>query len=66
MSEQDKEKMLELLSGKAFSDLSEAEIAELEELEKLFPELTEDDSFEVAASAVSLTNLDTSEQMPAH
>ncbi|HEX9961856.1 MAG TPA: hypothetical protein VGB00_13035, partial [Pyrinomonadaceae bacterium] len=66
MSEQDKEKMLELLSGQAFSDLSETELAELAELEKLFPELREEDSFEIAASAVSLTNLDVSEPMPAH
>jgi anti-sigma-K factor RskA len=66
MSEQEKEKMLELLSGQAFSDLSEAEIKELAELEKLFPELELEDSFEIAASAVSLTNLDASEPMPAH
>jgi anti-sigma-K factor RskA len=66
MSEQDKENMLELLSGQAFSDLSEAELAELAELEKLFPELKADDSFEIAAATVSLTNLDISEQMPAH
>jgi len=66
MSEQDKEKMLELLSGQALSDLSEAELAELAELEKLFPELKSDDSFEIAASRVSLTNLDISEPMPAH
>ena len=66
MSEQDKEKMLELLSGKALYDLSEAEATELEELEKLFPELKDDDSFEIAASAVSLTNLNISEPMPAH
>ncbi|HEX8249149.1 MAG TPA: anti-sigma factor [Pyrinomonadaceae bacterium] len=58
--------MLELLSGKAFSDLSETELAELAELEKLFPELENDDSFEIAASAVSLTNLDVSEPLPAH
>ncbi|MDQ3798652.1 MAG: anti-sigma factor [Acidobacteriota bacterium] len=58
--------MLELLSGKAFSDLSETEKAQLAGLEKLFPELDGDDSFEIAASAVSLTNLDVSEPMPAH
>lgn len=66
MSEQDKEKMLELLSGQVFSDLTDAELAELAELEKLFPELKQDDSFEIAASAVSLTNLIISEPMPAH
>jgi hypothetical protein len=65
MSEQEKEKMLELLSGKIFSDLNEAEKAELAELENLFPELKTDDSFEIAATAVSLTNLDISEPMPA-
>lgn len=66
MSEKDKEKMLELLSGNAFSDLSEAEMAELAELENLFPEFKSDDSFEIAASAVSLTNLNMSEPMPEH
>jgi anti-sigma-K factor RskA len=66
MSDQEKEKMLELLSGNAFSDLSEAEMAELAELEKLFPEFESDDSFEIAASAVSLTNLNISEPMPEH
>jgi hypothetical protein len=65
-SEQDREKMLELLSGKAFSDLSETEMAQLAELEKLYPELEQDDSFEIAAAAASLTNLDISEPMPAH
>jgi hypothetical protein len=66
MSEQGKEKMLDLLSDKAFSGLSEAELAELAELEKIFPELKDDDSFEIAASAVSLTNLNIAEPMPAH
>lgn len=65
MSEERKEKMLELLSEKAIFELSDAELAELAELEKEFPELN-DDSFELAAAAIGMLNLDTNEQMPAH
>lgn len=68
MSKQDKEKMLELLSDKAFAGglLGEAELAELAKLEESFPELKSDDSFELTAASVSLTNLDVSEPMPEH
>ncbi len=65
MSEQDKEKMLELLSDKAAFGLSEEETAELARLEKEFPELN-DDSFELAAAAIAMLNLETDEPMPAH
>src|SRR6188508_3034875 len=65
MSEQDKEKMLELLSDKAIFGLSDEEIAELAELEKDFPALN-DDSFELAAASIGMLNLDTSEPIPAH
>lgn len=65
MSEQEKEKMLELLSDKAVFGLSDAEIAELAELEKNFPELN-DESFELAAASIGMMNLDTSEPMPEH
>jgi hypothetical protein len=66
MNEQEKEKMLELLPDKAFNELTDADLAEIRELERLFPELNDDDSFEFAASAVSLTNLDAAEPLPAH
>jgi hypothetical protein len=66
MNEREKEKMLELLSDKAFAELTDADLAEIRELERLFPELKDDDSFEIAASAVSLTNLDTAEPLPEH
>lgn len=66
MTEKEKEKMLELLSDREFAELSEADLAEIRELEKLFPELKNDNSFEIAATAVSLTNLDISEPLPAH
>jgi anti-sigma-K factor RskA len=65
MSEQDKEKMLELLSDKAIFGLSDEELAELAELEKDFPALN-DDSFELAAASIGMLNLDTNEPMPAH
>jgi len=65
MNEQEKEKMLELLSDKAVFGLTETEIAELAELEKNFPELN-DESFDRAAASISMINLDTSERMPAH
>ena len=65
MSEQNKEKMLELLSDKATFGLSEEELTELARLEKEFPELN-DDSFELAAASIAMLNLDTNEPMPAH
>jgi anti-sigma-K factor RskA len=65
MSEQNKEKMLELLSDRAIFELSDTELAELAELEKEFPELN-DDSFELAAASIAMLNLETNEPLPAH
>jgi anti-sigma-K factor RskA len=65
MSEQNREKMLELLSDQAVFGLSDAELAELAELERDFPELS-DDSFELAAASIGMLNLNANEQMPAH
>ncbi|MEP6901996.1 MAG: anti-sigma factor [Actinomycetota bacterium] len=65
MNKQEKDKMLELLSDKAVFGLSEAEFAELRELEKNFPEFR-DESLELSAAAIGMMNLDTSEPMPAH
>ena len=65
MNEKEKQKMLELLSDRAVFGLNDEEIAELTELEKNFPELS-DESFDITAAALSLLNLDTTEQMPAH
>jgi anti-sigma-K factor RskA len=65
MSDQNKEKMLELLSDRATFGLSEEEIAELARLEKEFPELN-DESFELAAASIAMVNLETEEPMPAH
>lgn len=61
-----KEKMLNLLADQALFGLSKAESSELEQLKKEFPELANDYSFEIAASAINLANLNVSEPMPAH
>ncbi len=71
MSEQEKEKMLELLSDKAVFGLTETELAELAELEKNFPEFSDESleltqSLELSAATIGMMNLDTSEPMPAH
>ncbi len=65
MNEQEKQKMLELLSDQAIFGLTDQEIADLAELEKHFPELN-DDSLESTAAKIGMINLDTSEQLPAH
>ena len=65
MNEQEKQKMLELLSDRAVFGLDDAELAELAELEKNFPEL-KDESFDLTAAALGLLNLDTTEPLPAH
>lgn len=66
MNDSDREKMLDLLLAKATTGLTAAESEQLKELEELFPELKDGDSFELAAARVSLLNLKTEEPMPAH
>ena len=64
MNESEKEKMLDLLIAQATAGLTESEAAELRKLEEEFPELA-DDSFELAAAAFSMANLDAGEPVPA-
>jgi anti-sigma-K factor RskA len=66
MNELNEEKLFDLLAKQATESLNTQETKELRELEVLFPQWKNDDSFEFAASAFSLTNLDTSEDLPAH
>lgn len=66
MIELEKERMLDLLILQATGELSAEEAKELSDLEAKFPELKDDNSFEFAAAAFSIANLDTGEQMPAH
>ncbi|MBS1794293.1 MAG: anti-sigma factor [Acidobacteria bacterium] len=65
MNERKKERIVELLSDQALFGLTDAEFAELAELENEFPEFG-DDSFELAAASIGMINLDTSEPLPAH
>lgn len=66
MSSNEKERMLDLLTDQILFGLSEEESAELKELEKLYPELKNDNSLELTASAIGLTNLSEIEPMPQH
>lgn len=65
MNELEKEKMLDLLIAQATGELSAEESKLLREMEELFPELKDDNSFEMAAASFSIANLDTSEPLPA-
>ena len=66
MNDLEREKMLDLLLAKATDGLSKKESEQLRELEEVFPELKDDNSFELAAAAIGLINLKTDEEMPAH
>ena len=66
MNEKNKERMLDLLTDQVLFGLNAEEVAELKELERLFPELKGDNSFELTASAISLNSLENIEPMPNH
>lgn len=65
MKEKDEEKLLDLLSGKTFSNLEGDELLELQQLEKESPEVAKiSKSFELTAVAIQLADLDISEPLP--
>jgi anti-sigma-K factor RskA len=66
MKELTEERLFDLLVQQAVEGLNVAETNELRELENIFPMWKDDDSFEIAATAFSLANLDTSEDLPIH
>jgi anti-sigma-K factor RskA len=66
MNELTEERLFDLLTQQAVEGLNAAETNELRELENAFPMWKDDDSFELATTAFSLTNLDTSEDLPQH
>lgn len=66
MSSNGRERMLDLLTDQILFGLNAEESAELKELEKFYPELKNDNSLELTASAIGLTNLDQIEPMPEH
>ncbi len=64
MSIKKRERMLDLLTDQILFGLNHEESAELKELETLYPELKNDISLELTASAIGLTNLTEIEPMP--
>ena len=66
MNEENKEKMLNLLADRAIFGLSEKETAEFARLATEFPALAEDNSFEIAAAAFGLVNLEAAQSLPLH
>jgi hypothetical protein len=65
MTDNKKERMLDLLMDEVLFGLDEKERNELRELEKLFPELRNDNSLELTASAIGFSNLPI-EPLPDH
>ena len=59
-----KERLFELLADQTVFGLSEAELMELKQLKIQFPEWENDLSFELAAAAIGLANLDTNKTLP--
>lgn len=59
------ERLLDLLSDQALFELSPEDKKELEDLLNIFPEWREDETFSLTAAAISLSALDTREEMPA-
>jgi anti-sigma-K factor RskA len=65
MNEEKKERLFELLADQTMVGLNEEELMELKQLKIQFPDWENDLSFELAAAAIGLTNLDTKRAVPA-
>jgi Anti-sigma-K factor rskA len=59
------ERLFELLSDRALFELNPADQKELNDLLEIFPEWQEDESFDLTAAAISLSDLEVREEMPA-
>lgn len=66
MTDEKREKLIELLTDSTLFGLDEREAAELNQLKQQFPEWENDVSFELAAAAINLNNLDTNQELPAN
>ena len=64
MSDMKKERMLELLADRAVYGAGMSNVEEFETLSKDFPELAGDDSFELAASAFAVSEIQVEDSMP--
>jgi anti-sigma-K factor RskA len=59
------ERLLDLLSDQALFELSIEDKKELDDLLEIFPEWKEDETFSLTAAAISLSALESQEEMPA-
>lgn len=66
MNELTEERLFDLLIQQSAEGLNAKETSELRELENMFPQWKNDDSFEIATAACCLSHLDTSEDLPEH
>lgn len=64
--EKNQERMLELLADQTLFGLTGEETAELENLKVSFPDLKNDNSFEIAAAAINLVHLKIEDALPSH
>lgn len=64
MNEIQKDRLIELLADQTVFGLSEVELMELNQLKRQFPEWENNVSFELAATAIALTDLDVAENLP--
>ena len=62
MNIEKKERLFELLADQTIFGLNEAELMELKQLKIQFPDWENDLSFELAATAISVANLNISKQ----
>lgn len=65
LMDKDREKLIELLSDQVIFGLDEQESAELERLKQRFPDW-ENDSFETAATFISLSKISSGDALPEH
>ena len=65
MNEDKKERLFELLADQTVFGLNEEELMELKQLKIQFPDWENDISFELAAAAINLANLDIEKAVPA-
>ncbi len=66
MNVEKKERLFELLADQTIFGLNEAELMELKQLKIQFPDWENDLSFELAATAISISNLNISRPLPSN
>lgn len=64
MSEKEKERLLDLLTDRVLFGLTAEQEDELRELEEKYPDIKDDESFDLTAGAINLTKVETIEPMP--